>query len=52
VAGRDMFADCALAAGSAEDSELVVVLQADRLHDNLAAVTDRAEPRGDARSAA
>jgi chemotaxis signal transduction protein len=52
VAGQDMFADCALAAGSAEDSELVVVLQADRLHDNLAAVTDRDRQRGDARSAA
>jgi chemotaxis signal transduction protein len=52
VAGQDMFADCALAAGSAEDSELVVVLQADRMHDNLAAVTDRDGQRGDARSAA
>jgi chemotaxis signal transduction protein len=52
VAGQDMFADCALAAGSAEDGELVVVLQADRLHDNLAAITDRDGQRGDARSAA
>jgi chemotaxis signal transduction protein len=56
VAGQHMFADCALAASSAEEGDLVVVLQADRLHDNLAAVTDHggkvSDKRGTTRSAA
>ena len=37
VASQEMFADCALAPNSAEDGDLVVVLRADRLYENLSA---------------
>jgi chemotaxis signal transduction protein len=37
VTHEHMFADCALATGSADDGSLVVVLRADRLHGNIAA---------------
>jgi chemotaxis signal transduction protein len=45
VASRHMFADSALAADSTDESDLVVVLRADRLHDNLATLTSRPAAR-------
>jgi hypothetical protein len=45
VASQGMFADVALAPSGPDDGDLIVVLRADRLHENLSAPDGRAAAR-------
>jgi hypothetical protein len=44
VASEDMFADVALAPSGPDDGDLIVVLRADRLHENLSSRVGRIAP--------